>query len=113
MASADAGHGEQEREEPELLRCSEAVQGLLVLAHEVIGVKLQSPARLSRGEDRGTGEDAIAESVDLDDERIERDRADGPFDGGDHDRVSRLRVWSSAPWRAPRGPPARNRSCPA
>ena len=37
---ADAVHREQQVEEPELLRRAEAVEGLLVLADEVIRVQL-------------------------------------------------------------------------
>ena len=41
---ADAGHRQQQVEEPELLGRAEPEQRLLVLAHEVVGVELQ-PAR--------------------------------------------------------------------
>ena len=44
----DAGHGEQQVEEPELLGRPEPEQRLLVLADEVVGVELERPARASR-----------------------------------------------------------------
>ena len=41
----DPGHGQQQLEEPELLGRPEAVQRLLVLADEVVGVQLEPAAR--------------------------------------------------------------------
>ena len=68
----DAGHGQQQREEPELLGGPEAVQRLLVLADEVVRVELERPPGLRRREDRRRREDPVADPADLDDERVER-----------------------------------------
>ena len=70
----DAGHGEQQVEEPELLGRPEAVERLLVLADEVVRVQLQPRARLRRGEHRRRRVHPIADPADLDHERVERDR---------------------------------------
>ena len=84
----DAVHGQQQREEPQLLGGSEAVERLLVLADEVERVQLEGLAGLGRGEHRGRREHAIAQPADLDDQRIGGDGADDPFDRCDH-RVTR------------------------
>ena len=81
---SDAVDRQQQREEAELLGRAEAVQRLLVLADEVVGVQLEPSARLGRREDRRRREHPVADAADLDDERIGGDRADDPLDRGDH-----------------------------
>ncbi|MEJ7697831.1 MAG: hypothetical protein WKF78_14755 [Candidatus Limnocylindrales bacterium] len=65
----DAGHGEQQVEEAELLGVAEAVQRLLVLADQVEGMELELATGHGRGQDRGRGEHAIPDPADLDDQR--------------------------------------------
>ena len=84
----DPVDGQQQREETQFLSRSEAVERLLVLAHEVERVQLQDLPGLSRGQDRRRSEDPVSDPADLDDQRIGGDGADDPFDRCDH-RVTR------------------------
>jgi hypothetical protein len=56
----------------------------LVLADEVVGVELQRRPRLGRREDRWRREDLVADSADLDHERVGADGADTALDRRDH-----------------------------
>ena len=86
----------------------EAVQRLLVLADEVVGVELERRAGHGGREDRRRREHPVADPADLDDERIERDGADAALDRGDHAARSRLvdatRRRASTPARRPWAP---------
>ena len=86
---AHAGHREQQREEPELLGRPEAVQRLQVLADDVVGEELQRAPGCADGEHRRRRVHPIADPTDLDDQRIERDRADDAVERGDHASVAR------------------------
>ena len=99
IASATFGpdpvDGQQQGEEPELLDRPEAVQRLLVLADQVVGVELERPARLRRGKDRWCREHAIPDPADLDDERVGRDGPDDSLDRRDHEAAARNRPAST------------------
>ena len=105
---ADAGHGEQQVEEAQLLARPEPEQRLLVLADEVVGVELQARTGRRRRDHGGRREHPVADPADLDDERVGGDRADDALDAM-RSRVGRpirrLRVASRAtPAWTPRCP---------
>ena len=72
---ADAGHGEQQAEEAQFLGVAEAVQGLEVLTHDVVGEELDPLPDRDVGEHGRCRKHAIAQASDLENQRVREDGA--------------------------------------